>query len=106
MMEVHILRSGRSPAAWAHAIMRAMSRWGSTDPLLRFHLAELVRLNGRRLDAIRARCREDLVELRAARNALVHAEDLLLAEQRTSYLASLATEIVLLQLEAAGAAGA
>ena len=104
MSRVRLSRDGESLVRWIDTLLHAMSRGRSKDPLLRFHLVEIRRLHGRRLAAVRERCAEDLAELRAARNALVHDKDLLLAEQRTAYLAALATEMVLLHLEAAGAA--
>lgn len=100
MVRTRIKRGGRSIARWTEDLMGAMARAGSRDSLLRFHLAEIHRLHGSRRAAVSARCDRDLAELRMARNALVHDKDLLLTEQRTAYLACLATETTLLYLEA------
>jgi len=94
-----VRREDQSVAAWSTKMMKAMSGFEHADPLLRFHFAELRNLNGRRLETIRERCSTDLDELRKARNELVHDTGLLLAEQRTSYLAALAIEMLLITAE-------
>ena len=76
-----------------------MNGFEAYQPLLRFHLAELVLLKKRKLNEIRKRCCSDIKELRDSRNELVHDTGPLLSAQRTSYLASLAMEMLLLRIE-------
>jgi hypothetical protein len=102
MWKVRVARRQEPVIRWANRLMKAMTDSESEDPLLRFHLAELIKLRGRRLQDIRERCADDLVDLRKARNELVHDTDLLLSEQRISYLASLAVEMLLLRIEEVG----
>jgi hypothetical protein len=100
MSKVRLNRRDQPIGPWAKRIMKAMAGAESYDPLLRFHLAELVKLHRGRLTRIREDCIDDLRELRDARNELVHATELVLSEQRTTYLASLAIEMLLLRIEA------
>jgi hypothetical protein len=99
MVSAPLSREGGAVSVWAKRLMAAMSGHEDSDPLLRFHLAELVTLHAGRLKVIRERCIDDLRELRKARNELVHDQALLLAEQRTAFLTSLAVEMLLLRLE-------
>ncbi len=92
-------RDRRGVAGWSSELMTAMSGDEDSDPLLRFRLAELRKFNGARLRLIGERCEKDLTELRKARNELVHDSRLLLSEQRASYLAALATEMLLVRAE-------
>lgn len=89
----------QNPSKWAEGVIARMSEFEAEQPLLRFHLAQLVLLKKRRLEKIAARCRGDLEELRESRNEMVHDTGPLLSVQRTSYLASLAMEMLLLRIE-------
>lgn len=89
----------QSPSRWAERLMTQMGGFEAYQPLLRFHLAQLMLLKKRRLNEIKTRCCSDIKELRDSRNELVHDTGPLLNTPRTSYLASLAMEMLLLRIE-------
>jgi hypothetical protein len=98
MLTTYFSRGSQALRPWLHKLMRAMEPGRLEDPLLRYHCAEVARIGAARDDVARG-CQRALEDLYSARNAIVHHGNVLLEEERSMYLASLAVELVLLGLE-------